>query len=188
MTLARSTLLALCAATTLGACTPDALDPNSRLRDTEAKLSSARSDIDRFYVLPEAAKSSAAIGQFAKAEAYAQELLSISPKFPDNWNYGNGIHDANMVLGRVALHAGKRSEAVRFLLAAGETPGSPQLNSFGPNMGLADDLIFAGERDAVVSYFQLCDRFWKMDYGKLRLWAFEVQHGIHPGFGANLYY
>jgi hypothetical protein len=49
-----------------------------------------------------------------------------------------------MVLGQVALRRGDAKKAASFLLAAGKTWGSPQLNSFGPNMPLANDLLAAG--------------------------------------------
>lgn len=48
--------------------------------------------------------------------------------------------------------------AKAYLLATGKSQGSPQLNSFGPNMSLAKDLFEAGERQAVVTFFDDCVR------------------------------
>ena len=42
-----------------------------------------------------------------------------------------------------------------YLLAVGRTPGSPQLNSFGPNMALAAELLQKEVRDTVLQYFEL---------------------------------
>ncbi len=50
----------------------------------------------------------------------------------------------------------------KYLIAAGKSPGSPQMDSFGPNMTLAKDLLEKGERDAVLEYFMRCRKFWKM--------------------------
>jgi len=38
------------------------------------------------------------------------------------------------------LKEGKVEDAKHYLLEAGKTPGSPQLNSFGPDMSLAEEL------------------------------------------------
>ena len=45
-----------------------------------------------------------------------------------------------------------------------------------------------GEKAVVFEYFELCRRFWKMDYGKLKLWKEDVESGRTPEFGANLEY
>ena len=66
--------------------------------------------------------------------------------------------------------------------------GSPQMNSFGPNMSLAKDLLEKGERQAVLDYFELCRKFWKMDNGRLNDWSQEVKAGKIPDFGANMVY
>ena len=79
-------------------------------------------------------------------------------------------------------------DAKRHLLEAGKSPGSPQMDSFGPNMSLAKDLIEKGERDVVVEYFGLCRTFWKMDRGRLDEWTQTVKAGKTPNFGANLVY
>jgi hypothetical protein len=110
----------------------------------------------------------------------------------DNWNYGNALHKAHLVLGQIALNAGDMDEAKRQLLKAGKTPGSPQLNTFGPNMVLAKNLLEKKETDAVLKYFELCAEFWKdkngKSDGKLDEWKTAVKAGETPDFGANLRY
>lgn len=61
------------------------------------------------------------------------------------------------------------------LLASAQMPGSPTLNSFGPNVSLAKDLLTEGERDTVLQFFTLCRSFWKMDRGKLDAWTATVK-------------
>jgi hypothetical protein len=92
----------------------------------------------------------------------------------------------NIVEGRIALKKGNVEEAKRDLISAGKTQGSPQLNSFGPNMSLAKELLEKRERAIVIQYFDLCSRFWKSDYGKLNEWKEIVKKGEIPEFGANL--
>lgn len=122
------------------------------------------------------------------ADKYARELLTLAPTFQGNWNYGNAIQDGNLVLGRIALHEGQTVEAKQYLLEAGKSPGSPTMNSFGPNMSLARDLLEKGERETVLQYFELCRKFWEMDDGKLDQWSQEVKADKIPRFGANLVY
>ena len=127
-------------------------------------------------------------GDTAKAEQYASEALKLASEFRNSWNYGNAIHKGNIILGRIALQSGDVTGAEQHLLAAGQTPGSPQLDSFGPNMTLAKDLLEKGERDTVLAYLQECAKFWKMGGSQLQEWVAKVKAGGIPDFGANLLY
>jgi hypothetical protein len=162
--------------------------PQARLERATNRLATAASDEKRFYALDDAAKQSFETGHVEEARKYANELLTLVPHFVNNWNYGNAIQDGNLVLGRIALREGRVDEAKKRLLETGSGPGSPQMNSFGPNMSLARDLLQKGERDTVLQYFELCRKFWKMDFGKLDGWSGEVKAGKLPDFGANLVY
>lgn len=127
-------------------------------------------------------------GELKKAEAYATEMLtkaqttSRKSDFPD----GNAVHHGNLILGRLALGSGDLAKAKKHLIEAGKTPGSPQLNSFGPNMTLAKELLEKGEKEIVLEYFQFCSEFWKRD--RLKQWTDEVEEGRVPNFGGNLLY
>ena len=99
---------------------------------------------ERFYALSGLAKAAFDAGEFDKAERYARELLSAAVGNEKDWNYGNAIFFGNMVLGRVALRRDRNvGLAKTLLMASATTTGSPQLNSFGPNMSLAKDLLAA---------------------------------------------
>jgi tetratricopeptide (TPR) repeat protein len=154
----------------------------------EKAQSADQSDVSKFHRLDQLAKTAFDAGEIDKATRYANESLQVAKKYPNNWDEGNSIHQANIVLGRIALKNGDIKTAKQYLLKAGHTPGSPQLDSFGPNMSLAKDLLEAGERDTVLQYFQLCKKFWQMDRGKLDDWAKQVKAGEIPPFGANLVY
>jgi len=162
--------------------------PESRYKEAQRRLDSAKGDESRFYALDGAAKTALDVAKPKQADAYARELLTLADKFKSDWNYGNAIHDGHVVLGRLALLNGDRPGACQHLLDAGDTRGSPQLNSFGPNMTLARDLLNVGERDCVLQYFQKCRRFWEMGQDKLSEWEDAVRHQRTPGFGTNLLY
>jgi len=165
-----------------------AAEPTPQQALASLEQSGAQGQGGRFALLPRLAVAAFNAGELNQAESYAQELLA-SASDSKNWNYGNAIFFGNMIIGRVALRRDKNiSQAQASLLAAGHTPGSPQLNSFGPNMSLAKDLIEAGDRDTVLEFFQLCRVFWKMDYKKLDGWIAMVKGGGTPDFGANLVY
>ena len=146
------------------------------------------SDEEKFYQLGDVAASAFEAGETAKAEQYGSELLQAAQKFPDDWNYGNAVHEGNIILGRIALQRGDIVGAKQHLLAAGETRGSPQLDSFGPNMALAKELLEKGERDVVLTYLQSCAKFWKMGGEQLQSWTATVKGGGIPEFGGNLLY
>ena len=137
-------------------------------------------------------------GEYDKARTYAEALLlngqkiaeagkddPRTPEFIFNEN-DNDIHEANLVLGRLALHDGDVAGAEACLLAMGRVSGSSQLDSFGPNMQLAADLLQLGKRDTVLAYFDECAKFWKDQ--RLGKWRSEVELGKMPDFQGNLVY
>jgi hypothetical protein len=127
-------------------------------------------------------------GDHENARRLANELLARSEDAKGTWYHGNLIYTANLVLGRIALAEEDVEKASGFLLRAGRTPGSPQLNSFGPNMTLARDLLEIGQKKAVLSYFDLVETFWEHGSAKLKQWREEIAAGKVPDFGPNLRY
>ena len=189
--------LALCAAfstPSLPAVEP-ATKPPAKAVDPEAakaydaamtELTSAKDPYERWCALGRAAMESVNAGKDADAKKFAEELESLAPKHKDDWNYGNAIQNFNVVFGRLALKAGDVAEAKKRLTAAGKSPGSPQMDSFGPNMSLAKALLEKGEKAVVLEYFTLCKKFWKLHEGRLDTWAKDVEAGRTPDFGGNL--
>jgi len=140
----------------------------------------------RFYKLNGLAVKAAELGFNEKAKAYADESLAAAAQHPKDWNYGNAIHDGHMVLGLLALRNNDVPTAREELIKAGQTPGSPQLNSFGPIMTLANELLQKGERNTVLDYLVLCAKFWKTGAPQLDSWSETVRNGQTPAFGGNL--
>jgi hypothetical protein len=156
-----------------------------------ARMDAAVSQLDgleRFYRLVALAKAAFDAGEIDKAAAYGHELLDMAAQYSTDWNYGNAIYFGNWVLGRIALQQGDATQAGEYLLRAAATPGSPQLNSFGPNMMLAQELLEKGQTAVVLQYFDLCAKFWKLEKGKLAAWTAVIKGGGVPDFGANLRY
>ncbi len=125
-------------------------------------------------------------GKLEKAKLQAEELLALAPEFQDGFLDGNAIHHSNIILGKICLKKGNINQAKEHLLKAGQTQGSPQLDSFGPNMSLAKELLILGESSVVLEYFRLCSNFWKDR--KLSEWSLEVKEGKIPEFKQNLNY
>lgn len=124
------------------------------------------------------------------ASDLAHEYLTLAKDFRSNWNYGNAIHHSNLILGRIALRNGETMKAKEFLLKAGKTSGSPQLNSFGPNMMLARELLEKGEKDIVLMYIDLSRKFWNslLSWRKTRKWKRDILNDKLPDFGAHLHF
>ena len=112
------------------------------------------------HLLQYLAKTALASGKTERARSYANAMLSDDTS---GWDLGNRVHHGNLILGRLALAEGNLEEARDRVLRAGRTPGSPQLNSFGPNMALARELLERGETAVVLEYFDLCSKFWNSD-------------------------
>jgi tetratricopeptide (TPR) repeat protein len=148
--------------------------------------------------LAELAKTAFDAGAYDKARQYANDLLQqgeqiaaagkADPRTPAFifQEDDNALHDANSVLGRLALHNDDISGAEAHLLAMGRVSGSPRLNSAGPNMQLAHDLLERGDRQPVLAYFDECEKFWKDK--NLSEWRSQVEKGKIPDFGGNLVY
>ena len=168
--------------------TVSSADRKRQMKVAQGDLDAAESDTERFYALNHAAKNAWRKGDIEKARALATEMEGLLPKYKNDWNYGNAVQDANQVHGLIALRAGNVAEAKRRLLASADSNGSPQMNSFGPNMQLAKNLLEKGERAVVLEYFQRCGKFWGMGKDKLAAWTASVKNGEIPNFGANLKY
>jgi len=163
-------------------------DWNKDLRTAQAAIAASQVPYDRFLALTHAQIPALECRDYGLAKACATEVLQLAPQFRQDWNYGNAIHNGHVVLGRLALVDGDVEGACGELLLAGKTPGSPQLDSFGPNMSLAKELLQRGRREVVMQYFDECQVFWRSDYGALRKWRLLVRLHLPPDFGVNLVY
>ena len=121
-------------------------------------------------------------------DGMAQRALSVANLLGRHWDSGNVIHIVHLVLGQVALAQNDLAQAVAQLHLAAQTPGSPQLNSFGPNMALAERLLRLNQGKEVITYIRECKRFWVTDMGRAQEWISSLELGVNPDFGGNLDY
>jgi hypothetical protein len=132
--------------------------------------------------LPDITMAALEAGEFAKAAGLADEMLArgMGPMASGDWNAGNLVHHGHLTLGRLALLAGEVDAAEEHLRLAGSTHGSPQLDSFGPDFRLANELLARGRTEVVLEYLELCRRFWTLGHGALDGWTAEIRAGRRP--------
>ena len=158
-----------------------------------------RRDHCRFYMISTQMERAYRKDRLQRAEKLSHEYLSLADRFAHDWNYGNAVHDANQILGLIRLREGNVDAAKLYLLRAGLTPGSPQLDSFGPNMVLARELLQRGERLVVAEYVDLVAAFWAAEKPHrapmpdndayltekrrwIEQWKIDIAGGITPEF------
>lgn len=134
----------------------------------------------RFSVLVPMAYAALNAGELKKAKRYSRQALRLSPEFKTNWSYGSILNQAHSILGRVALKAGHIRVAKKELLESANTPGSPELNYYGPSFELVTDLARRGEWDAVAQYLKSIKRFWNK--AVLEKWAGDIAARRVPNF------
>jgi len=142
-------------------------------------------DQSRGYVLQYLAWAAWRAGDKAAAGRYAGIMVKDTST---DWNHDNNIHHGHTILGLVAIGRGDVKTARSELTLSGAVTGSPQLKSVGPQMTLAKALLDRGDKEAVINYFAACEKFWRMDWGKLKKWTKMVRAGERPDFGGNLIY
>lgn len=134
-----------------------------------------------------------------KARQYATQLLKIAAHHREK-TFGNFVHRGHSILGRLALRDGDVEAAKRHLIQAAQAPRSPQLNSYGPRMILAHELLALGEQQIVLDYMETCRKFcatsglggrlesWTNEKRKAELtrWITDVSQGRTPDFGRSL--
>jgi tetratricopeptide (TPR) repeat protein len=150
------------------------------LEEFESALSLIKDENKRYHALADVAEAARLAGADETAREYANELLRRAQEHPQDLNYGNAVHEGHRILGHLELKAGDVEAAKRHLLEAGATPGSPSLDSFGPELSLARDLLAKGERSAVIDYLRQISRFWKGAEEGLEEWIILIQAGKTP--------
>jgi hypothetical protein len=159
---------------------------SSKIELTENKNPEER----KLFELGEIVRSEFKAEKYVNAKRFAEESLELAGCCKKSWFYGNIIHHSNIVLGRIALADGDIKSAEKYLLSAGETPGSAQLNSFGPSMTLAKSLLEKGRAEVVLRYLILCRKFWNTEFAikDLNQWEEDIRNHKIPEFGSNLNY
>ena len=143
-------------------------------------IMAATTDEEFLYYAPQAAIGAFRLENYTLAAELAQKSLSLLESREKSWNTGNVIHYSYTVLGLLAVRRDEIDEALNDLRLAGATPGSPQLNTFGPTMELAKALAKVNEFAGALEYVQQCRVFWKMGTDWLDVWERKLKHGEVP--------
>jgi len=136
--------------------------------------------LKRFYALDDQIKAAYAANDSAGTGKLATEYLELANTYRCNWNYGNAVHDANRYLGLISLKKGDTDAAIVYLREAGKSTGSPQLDTFGPELDLANELLKRGRTEAVQGYLKDIKKFWKTDNGQVAGWLAAMDAGERP--------
>ena len=162
----------------LDAQRPDTTDPDAARKALEQYEAALAAGSPPQGILANAAECALWVGDDTKAAGYASDLLEgVGEK---GWPDGDAIHDGHRILGHVALKAGDVEGARTHLLESAKTPGSPVLNSFGPELTLARDLLAKGERQAVIQYLESLPRFWQGRQEAIDEWVILIRAGKTP--------
>jgi len=158
------------------------------LQHYERAYSLTADEEGRLLLLDNLARNALVAEEFTKAGEYAAKLLEGAALCKDGghtWNYGNVLHWGHITLGKLAFRQDDKQTAILHLQEAGNTPGSPQLNSFGPDMSLARELLEQGEKEAVLAYLKACSKFWQSGGDRLAAWVSAIRQNRTPDFGSR---
>lgn len=136
--------------------------------------------LNRFYELDDLIIKAYKSNDFPTAKILAKESLSLAVTYRCNWNYGNSIHNANQILGLISIKEGDIKSAEQYLIEAGKSTGSPQLDTFGPEFDLANELLKNGKTHTVQAYLSGVNKFWEMDNGIVEEWQATISKDEIP--------
>jgi hypothetical protein len=154
------------------------------------RLQMAKDPLETFHAQVHFVRMANNVQQLSDAKPIAETILKTAPKFKSNWDYGNGVHIAHIVLGRYAASTGDVATAKYHLNAAAFPAASSILREFGPNLSLARALLKRGECDAVLAFLSKYAKIWRTEDApqKFSEWEKDIKSGKFPRFGANLVY
>jgi hypothetical protein len=128
---------------------------------------------------PAAAKSAIAI-----ARAYAEDLLKLTDRLPNDPNRGTAIFSAHVALGTLALRDNDLASALTHMEAAGNAPSSDELR-YGSRFDwsrLAVQMLKWGERESVVRFLERFASISESQRERLMTDAAQIRAGRMPSF------
>ena len=164
------------------AAAPDLYNQALALRQSAYKLMPDRTD--RFRVLVGEPMDAYRGGDAIAAKRLASNLLEAADDFPTDPAHADAVHQANIVLGEVALQVGNTDRAEDHLAAAAKVSSSPTLATTGPDLNLAKELLAKGERSPVRAYLVACEGFWTAGHDRLKRWVATLDAGGTPDWAA----
>ena len=155
--------------------------PAQKLTQLEADYASKRSERERFFGLRALPGAAYDAGEYYKAEQYATLLLDSASQRRNDHFYAEAVFEGNTIRGRLLLRQ-KDLEGAKAALAASVGPGveSGLIRKFGLKTDLAQDLLNAGEREAVIQFLSTCQPVLASHRDKLDLWIATIRGGGNP--------
>jgi tetratricopeptide (TPR) repeat protein len=147
----------------------------------EKALSREGPDDDQRHLRLQLAEACLMLGEFDKADSYAQHVEERSSAGNDYFD-SEFLHESRLLLGKNALGRGDVDRAKAFLVKAADVT-SKGLRVSGPYMRLAKRLLEKGEKEAVLEYLRKCATVWTMPNHEIDQWIHTIEAGGMPDFG-----
>jgi hypothetical protein len=169
----------------------DTAETNDQRTDAEQKmyglvrhLNEVASDpMRQIVLLPILANLAFDLNDDQAAKTYATEALNLvsGQKERISESSPEAIHDANDVLGRIALRSGDLEGARDYLLRAATILQEHAWRSRAPRMALAQSLLDRGERDVVLKYLEEMKTSWSNGLFLLQRWIETIRQNKTRG-------
>jgi hypothetical protein len=154
----------------------------ARITELERTCFKPTDEKGRAYLYGELAHCAFSVGLDRDAVRLAQ--ISVNEAEPSRGSDGfdDPLHEANILLGRMAIRSGDPQRAAQYLLDAANIRQSAHPEPYGPDITLAEELFATGACDTVAEYFTTCASHWDEGRPMLEGWADDIQRGLPPDF------
>lgn len=126
-------------------------------------------------------------GEWSRMRAYASFALDVARSWGVDWERADVVNTVETLLGYGDLASGRLDEAERHLVTSARIPTSPVLESYGPDLGLAAELVARGRTQRVLEYLELCKGFWDPGPGVIDGWELTIRSGGTPDFTGHFH-
>jgi hypothetical protein len=133
-------------------------------------------------------KSVAAIA-WERTHKYADDLLTLAPRFKNSPDYGTALYIGNLSRSAVAAHEGRVRSAVAYLREAASAPPSDEIAFAAGDeatYALLAQLLKAGERDSVIQFLNRLAEIRVVQAPELRDAATAISNGRAPVWYSRL--
>jgi hypothetical protein len=128
--------------------------------------------------------AAAAKTAWALTKTYADDMLKLADKLPNDPHRGTAFFAAHVTLGALALHDNDLTSALRHMETAGSAPASDELR-YGFNSlwsSLATGMLKRGERESVARFLERYAALNESGREQLLSSAAQIRGGRMPSF------
>lgn len=127
-------------------------------------------------------------GDLETAKRHSEQLLNNFPPLPEAggnereqlWMAWDIYRSTHLLLGRIHLVMNDLDSAGLHLVQAGEAPTTPALESYGPDLSLARDLLTLGANGPVLKFLSALGTRWKAGKSRTETWEMDIRRGVVP--------